>query len=239
MDLIGYLSSGYPSREDTLKNAAAYIEGGCDVLEIDLPTDNPYIDGELIQHRMIHSYNNDPSLKTQTTLIREIHALYPTQRIFLLAYEKTIIDFGIEEFLKLYNDVKAETLILVAMMDDKVKNELMSNGVKIASYIPFHLPTAELSAAKNTNGFIYLQSKPDDPTLSEHKTLKEVIHHLRTVENIQVPIYCGVGISTSNDVQYIKESGGEGAFVGSGIIKREGNKDLLVNYLKELKQATL
>lgn len=238
MDLVGYLSSGYPSKEETLKNAAAYIEGGCDVLEIDLPTDNPHIDGELIQHRMVNSFTNDPSLRSQANVIREIHKMYPTQRIFLLAYEETIINFGIKSFIQLYRDVEAEALILVATSDHQLKNELMSHKIKIATYVQYHLPAEEIEAAKKTNGFVYLQATPFDENLSKHESLKEVIAHLKEVEGIEAPIYCGVGISTPEDIKQVKEAGAQGAFVGSGLLRKEEDKEELIDYIKQLKQAS-
>lgn len=238
MDLIGYLSSGYPSKKETLKNATAYIEGGCDVLEIDLPTNNPFIDGELIQHRMINSYINDPTLQSQAVVIREIHKMYPKQRIFLLAYEETVINFGIDRFIQLYTEVNAEALILVAVSDHKVKDELVAHNVKIATYVQYHLPKEEVQAAKHTNSFVYLQAKPSDENLSKHDSLKEVIAHLKDVEGIEAPIYCGVGISTPEDIKQIKNAGGHGAFVGSGLLRKEEDKEELISYIKQLKQAT-
>lgn len=49
MDLVGYLSNGYPSNAETVRMASAYIQRGCDILEIDFPSKNPYIEGDLLK----------------------------------------------------------------------------------------------------------------------------------------------------------------------------------------------
>lgn len=237
MDLIGYLSNGYPSPEETIKNAAAYIEGGVDVIEIDLPSNNPYIDGEVLQHRMKESYKNDPSLQSQAETMRKIHRLYPTQRLFALAYEETILKFGVEEYISLMLDCQVEAVILVATSNQDVKNKLKEEGIKVASYVPYDLPKGELEEAKLANGFVYLQAKPATDVKTSFDSLKEVITHLRQDVQIKRPINCGVGISTRQDVEMVRSAGANGVFIGSSLLKKSENKSELIEFLKDLKEG--
>jgi len=41
MDLICYLSNGYPSIESSIDAAKTYVDAGCDIIEIDFPSRNP------------------------------------------------------------------------------------------------------------------------------------------------------------------------------------------------------
>lgn len=239
MDLIGYLSNGYPSEKETIDRAAAYIEGGCDVIEIDLPSNNPYIDGEMIQTRMKASYQNDPSLQSQAQTIKEIRSRFPSQRLFVLVYEETVIKFGLEAFIQLQKDCHTEAVILIAPSNDTVKKELEKNGIKVASYIRFHLPEEDILQAKDASGFIYLEATPSQAPKAGFETLEKVIGYLRQELGTTRPIHCGVGISTLADVKMVKEAGADGVFVGSTILRIEDDKKELVDWLKLLKRETV
>lgn len=52
MNLICYLCNGYPSIEKSVEMAKLYEQAGCDIIEIDFPSRNPYLESELIQSRM-------------------------------------------------------------------------------------------------------------------------------------------------------------------------------------------
>ncbi|MBE0700546.1 MAG: tryptophan synthase subunit alpha, partial [Acholeplasmataceae bacterium] len=55
MKLICYLSNGYPNLETTIKLAREYAKSGCDVIEIDFPAKNPYLESPYISERMSHA----------------------------------------------------------------------------------------------------------------------------------------------------------------------------------------
>lgn len=52
MKLICFLSYGYPTIAQSIEIAEQYVQAGCDVLEIDLPSSDPYLEGEYIAARM-------------------------------------------------------------------------------------------------------------------------------------------------------------------------------------------
>lgn len=239
MDLIGYLSNGFPSEEETINRAIAYIEGGCDVIEIDLPSNNPYIDGEMIQTRMKASYQADPSLHSHAQTIRKIRTRFPKQKMYVLAYEETIINFGVGAFIRLLQDCNVEIVILVAQSDRKVKQELEKNGIKVASYIRSHLPDEDIQEAQEASGFLYLQVTASEQTTASQNTLSAKIDYLRRKFGSERAINCGVGIYTPEDVKMVKDAGADGVFVGSTILRIEDDHDKLIKWMKELKVATI
>lgn len=237
MQLICYLSNGFPSNDQMFQTAASYVEGGCDIIEVDLPTSNPFLDGELIQQRMKASYEMDPTLQQHIQNILELRRRFPTQKLLLLAYEHTVLQIGVQQFIELYQTVLPEAVILVAPENETVQSQLMQEGVRVASYVPFDLPSESIQQARQSNGFIYLQAKTDKVDVP-YGTLKEVIAQLRNLE-LKHPIYCGVGISTPQDIQMVKEAGGDAAFVGSVILKKEHHKADLIDYISLLKKQTI
>ncbi|MDM8213173.1 tryptophan synthase subunit alpha [Enterococcus hirae] len=237
MDIICYLSNGYPTHEKTLENAANYVRGGCDIIEVDLPTSDPFLDNELIQNRMIKSYAKDPELTSQAQTFFDLRKKFPQQRLFALCYEATIISFGVENFRALVQDAAVEAVILVGPKDNTVKNQLIASGIRVASFIPFDLPEKEIQLAKESNGFVYLQAKSSGETRPGIDTLKKAIAYLRDTAAITQKIYCGMGIATPEDIKMVKEAGGDGAFIGSGLLKKEDDPAQMVEYLQCLKNA--
>jgi tryptophan synthase alpha chain len=47
--LIGFVTAGDPTAEDTIEIAQAMIKGGIDILELGLPFSDPVADGPVIQ----------------------------------------------------------------------------------------------------------------------------------------------------------------------------------------------
>lgn len=182
------------------------------------------------------SYSSDPTLESHANTIRKIRLLYPDQRLFIVIYEETIITYGISKFIDLILECNIETVILVASTSRYVTNELKKNQIKIASFVRYHLPQKEVDIARQGNGFVYLESKPSKEYLNTKDSLKQVIDKLKNELGVDKPIYCGVGISNSNDVRHVKEAGGDGVFIGSALLKKEHDKLALINFIKDLKK---
>lgn len=217
-----------------MDNVKLLTNSGCDIIEIDIPTSNPFLDGESLQKRMIDSYNTDSTLKTHIRLLYQIRDAFPKQRIILLCYEHTIKELGVNRIISIYHDLSIESLILVGNTDNEIKNILVDAGIQVATYVRFHLPQEDLDLVSNTNGFIYLQAKPMVGDPQTDNTLETNIKYLKKERNVTIPIYCGVGISTPEDIQMVKESGGDGVFVGSAIFSKESQPDIMAEFVNQL-----
>ena len=237
MKLIGYLSLGYPTIKDTFDVAKIYVENGVDVLEIDFPAKNPFLDSPFIRNRMIKALEACSDYDKYMVAITEIQKKYPRQEIFILAYEQTIEQIGVEKFAKFMESHKLTELIYVGGNNLKIKETLKAHGIKLAQYVPLHLPEADLEASRTSNGFIYLQAK-SDKAHSHYKTLGEVIAYLRKNEAKNKRIMCGVGVSTVEDVKRVKDAGADGAFIGSTFLKLQNDVPALKAKIKEFKAAT-
>lgn len=238
VNIICYLSNGAPSIEKTFENAERYIEAGCDIIEVDLPTDNPYLDNQLIQDRMKYSFQQDESLDRHLQTIVELKNKHSKMKFIILAYESSILLLGIEKFIKAFQKINPEGLILVGEKDGDVRRELQGKGIKCAAYVPFDLPEKDVENAKKSNSFIYLQAKSSGKIKDNLDTLDKVIHYMRQVIGLKQDIYCGVGVSTPEDIRMLKAAGADGAFIGSGVIKREDTPEEQIAYIKSLKIAS-
>ncbi|MBE0701299.1 MAG: tryptophan synthase subunit alpha, partial [Acholeplasmataceae bacterium] len=135
-------------------------------------------------------------------------------------------------------DHHLKDIIYVGTEFPDIRAFLIEKGINVASYIRFHLPKDDIDAARQTNGFIYLQAKPGDSPIHENQTLESNIKYLREILKFNRPVYCGVGISTEEDVRMVRMAKADGVFVGSVILKLQDDIEALKQKIANLKQNT-
>lgn len=236
MDIICYLSNGYPTLKGSHQIALAYAKAGCQMIEVDFPSKNPYLESEYIAGRMKKAL---ASCNDYNKYMEEIIALkraLPKVKILILIYENTIYELGTDVFIRFCTENGLQDIILVGLKDETVKTQLIAAGIQVSCYVQFHMPEQEIESAKQSNGFLYLQAKPYDGQAvnKAYPTLKDCITHLRECE-IQRPIYCGVGIHNPEDVKMVKEAGGDAAFVGSAILRLWDRTGEMQDKIREFK----
>lgn len=236
MKLICYLCNGYPTIESSIEMAKVYTEAGCDVIEVDFPSHDPYLEGELIAGRMKKALDNCDDYDKYMDGIIKIKEQNPNTQILLLAYGNTIERIGADKFISFCLENELKDLIFVGD-NAELLNKLISSGLKISCYVQFHMPEEEIKAAKESNGFVYLQAKPNGNVNEKYPTLKDCISRLKSL-GIDREIYCGVGIRDAEDIKMAKESGADGVFVGSTILKLHDDIPKLKSTIKELKNST-
>jgi tryptophan synthase alpha chain len=237
MKLICYLSNGYPTIEKSVEMARIYTEAGCDVIEVDFPSRNPYLEGEFIAGRMKSALENCNDYSKYMEGIIRIKMENPDTQLLVLAYDNTVEEIGEDAFIRFCTENDLTDMIYVGE-NLGLQQRLIDSGLKISCYVQFHMPENEVAAAKNSNGFVYLQAKPMTNNIDpNYPTLKDCINHLKSI-GIDRKIYVGVGIRDAEDIRMAKESGSDGVFVGSTILKLHDNVELLTETIKTLKSAT-
>lgn len=236
MNLICYLSNGYPTIGDSVQMAQTYVQAGCDIIEIDFPGRNPYLESEFIAQRMEKALEECNDYSKYMEGMAEVKRLMPDTKFLLLLYEDTLEEIGYDRFVSFCKEHGFQDLILVGLKDDAIKNRLMQDGLLVSCYVQYDLPAGEVAQAKASNGFVYLQAKPTAGRVHpEYPKLKQCIDYLRG-QGIDRPIYCGVGVHAPADVAMVKEAGADGAFVGSAILKLHDNKPALMREIAAFKE---
>jgi len=239
MELIGYLSNGYPSFEESFATAKLYSEGGMDTVQIDFPATDPYLEGEHIANRMKKALEQCGNYTAYMDNIAGIRQELPAMNIILLVYDYTVETIGVERFIRFCREQNLLDITYIGNTRPLIKEALMAAGIRISCYIQFQLDQQEINNAKRSNGFVYLQAKPQvNPTLLPRQTLKECIDYLRPRIGKNRRIYTGVGLRTPKDVIEAREAGSNGVFVGSSIMKQEGHRARLLQTIKAFKTAS-
>lgn len=236
MELICYLNNGYPSIEASEEMARFYTEAGCDIIEIDFPSRNPYLEGELIASRMGEALQACDDYSVYMAGMVRIKTALPGTKFILLAYENTVEEIGLDAFTDFCLDNGFMDLILVGMKSETVKDRLIDCGVRVSCYVQYNLDPQEVEYAKQSNGFVYLQGKPTDGKVNpQYTTLGDCVSYLRG-QGIARPIYCGVGIHTPEDVTMAKQAGADGVFVGSAILTKQHDIPAMQDVIRAFKK---
>ena len=236
MEIICYLSNGYPTIAASYKMAMEYADAGCKMMEVDFPSRNPYLESDYIAGRMEKALACCDDYEKYMESIVAIKTQLPDVKILVLAYENTVEEIGTDNFIKFCLEHQLKDILLVGLKDNTVKDQIIAVGLRVSCYIQFHMPQAEVEMAKQSNGFVYFQAKPYETQEKNEKypTLKDCIEHLRDC-GIDRPIYCGVGVHAPEDVKLVKEAGGDAAFVGSAILKLHEDIPAMKEKIREFK----
>ena len=235
MKLICYLCNGYPSLEASAEIAKTYVESGCDTIEIDLPSRDPFLESELIAGRMAEALKACDDYDRYMEEMAEVKRSLPNTDFIVMVYENVVEEVGVEKFIKFCLDNDYLDIILVGLKDNTIKDQIIAAGLRVSCYVQFHLPEEEVAYALASNGFTYLQAVPaPGQATEEHPTLKSCIEYLRE-RGLKNPIYCGVGVHTPEDCAMVRDAGADGAFVGSAILKLQTEPEALAKTIGEFK----
>ncbi|MCC8022643.1 MAG: tryptophan synthase subunit alpha [Clostridiales bacterium] len=237
MKLICYLSNGYPDIPSSIRMARHYAEAGCDIIEVDFPSRDPYLEGEYIAGRMKRALEACGDYSAYMDGILQIKRENLDTRFIVLAYENTVEELGVRQYADFLLENGFQDIIYVGADHEEIKEYLIGRGIRVSCYVQYHMPEEEIEAARRANGFVYIQAKPTAGNVNPAcPTLKDCIRRLREA-GIEREIYAGVGIATGEDVAMAREAGADAVFVGSRILKLQEDIPAMKAAIAELKAA--
>ena len=98
--LMSHLVAGYPSEELSFTAARALVEGGADILEIQLPFSDPSADGPAIQGACTQVLSRGYRTADGLAFIARLHKAFPNVSIYIMSYGSLVYTPGIENFCK-------------------------------------------------------------------------------------------------------------------------------------------
>ena len=115
MEIICYLSNGYPTIEASYNMAVEYADAGCRMMEVDFPSRNPYLESDYIAGRMKKALEACDDYEKYMDSIVAIQKRLPDVKILVLAYENTVEEIGVDRFIEfcLTNNLKDSTPFVV------------------------------------------------------------------------------------------------------------------------------
>ena len=98
--LMSHLVAGYPTDELSFTAARALVDGGADILEIQLPFSDPSADGPAIQGACTEVLQRGYRTADGLAFITKLHKEFPQVKIYLMSYGSLIYTPGVEKFCK-------------------------------------------------------------------------------------------------------------------------------------------
>ena len=109
--VITYITAGLPNMDAT-KEIIKAQEGNTSVIELGIPFSDPIADGPVIQQASYEAIHAGASLKKTFALMEELRKEGSEQPILFMMYYNTIVNYGIDAFVKKCNEVGVDGLIV-------------------------------------------------------------------------------------------------------------------------------
>ncbi len=244
--LIGYITAGDPTPQDTPKLADSLIQGGVDILELGLPFSDPIADGPTIQEASLRALNAGTTPMQVLEIAKEIKAKRDTP-IIIMTYYNPVFHLGIDNFLTQAKANGVDGFIVpdlpVEEADDYRKAAAQCGLDTIFLASP---ATSEVRLRKIIDaslGFLYLVSRfgVTGAQSSIADSTMQLIQRVQHVTSGKIPLAVGFGISKPEHVKRVISTGADAAIVGSAFIniikKNQGNLNAAMSGLQAAASA--
>lgn len=236
--LMSHLVAGYPSDELSLTAARALVDGGADILEIQLPFSDPSADGPAIQGACTEVLQRNYRTADGLKFIETIHKEFPEIPIYIMSYGSLIYTPGVAAFCKKAASVGVKGMIIPDLpfdFDEGLTQACKDNGM---INIPVAAPTMtneRLSKLANA-GFPYIYAALRAGITGTNTSIDEkTLVFLNKVSAGGSKVYGGFGISNGEQSGALADSV-EAVVAGSVFVRliteNKDNKDKLYEAVK-------
>lgn len=242
LGLIGYLTAGFPSIDESIDLMHVAAASGCDLIEIGIPFSDPIADGPTIQSASTQALVGGFTLAALLDRLAERPLPIPS---VLFSYLNPLLAFGREKLLDRLSALGISGLIVPDLPIDEAPEWLNAARRRDIAINFLVAPTTRddrlVRIAAECDGFIYAVS-----TLGTTGTRRELSTGLpdylaRIRRQTDLPIAVGFGISSQQHVAQLRGHA-DAVVVGSRLIKAiQNNEDLseIVGALKSAARGTL
>ena len=199
--LMSHLVAGYPTDELAFTAARALVDGGADILEIQLPFSDPSADGPAIQGACTKVLERHYKTADGLAFIAKLHKEFPNIPIYLMSYGSLIYTPGVEAFCKKAADFGVKGMIIPDLpfdFDEGLTAACKANGmVNIPVAAPSMSPERLEKMANAGFPYIYAALRTGI-TGTETSVDEATLAFIKKVGSGGSKVYGGFGISNGN-----------------------------------------
>ncbi|MCW4004778.1 MAG: tryptophan synthase subunit alpha [Candidatus Bathyarchaeota archaeon] len=222
--LIGYITAGDPTPQQTPRIADALLRGGVDILELGLPFSDPIADGPTIQAASLRALNAGTTPMKVLEIAKKIKSGHDAP-VVVMTYYNPVFRIGLDKFLGVAREHRVDGFIvpdLPVEEADEYKKTAKAHGLDTIFLATPSTSNERLTKIVNaSSGFLYLVSHygvTGAKTTVEESTV-ELIKRVAPFTAGKIPLAVGFGISKPEHVKTVIAAGADAAIVGSAFIK--------------------
>lgn len=241
--LIGYITAGDPTPQQTPQIADALLRGGVDILELGLPFSDPIADGPTIQAASLRALNAGTTPMKVLEIAKKIKSDHDVP-VVVMTYYNPVFRIGLEKFLGAAKEHKVDGFIvpdLPVEEADDYKKAARAKGLDTIFLAAPSTSNERLTKIVNaSSGFLYLVSHfgvTGTQATVEESTV-QLIKRVTPFTDGKIPLAVGFGISKPEHVKTVIAAGANAAIVGSAFIKIiQKNSKSMLNELETAAQT--
>lgn len=225
--LMSHLVLGYPSLEANAEVIDAMVEGGVDIMELQIPFSEPSADGPVIAQANQAALDEGFKVREGLAFIRktvEKHSI----PFLIMTYYNILYAYGVEKFLQEAADAGVRGLIIPDLPLELAEEAIAQAQARGLDWILIMPPTSrddrlkEIGAA--ASGFVYCAARKGvtgkDTDFGDE--VKIFLDRCRAATD--KPLAVGFGVKTRADVDSLVERGAQVAVVGTAAITIHQNE---------------
>jgi tryptophan synthase alpha chain len=221
--LIGYITAGDPTPQQTPQIADALLRGGVDILELGLPFSDPIADGPTIQAASLRALNAGTTPMKVLEIAKQIKSVHDVP-VVVMTYYNPVFRIGLDKFLGAAREHKVDGFIVPDLPVEEADEYKKAAGAKGLDTIFLAAPSTSNERLTKivgaSSGFLYLVSHfgvTGTQATVEESTV-ELIKRVVPFTAGRVPLAVGFGISKPEHVRTVVGAGADAAIVGSAFI---------------------
>ena len=209
INLMSHLVAGYPTDELSFTAARALVEGGADILEIQLPFSDPSADGPAIQGACTKVLQRGYKTADGLSFIEKLHKEFPQVKIYLMSYGSLIYTPGVENFCKRAAAAGVTGMIIPDLPfdnDEGLTAACRTNGMENIPVAAPSMSPERLSKLAHA-GFPYIYAALRTGITGTNTKIDEnTLQFLNKVSEGGSKVYGGFGISNGEQAKALADS---------------------------------
>lgn len=217
--LIGFLTAGVPSAEDTLRYMEDLETAGADLIEIGVPFSDPVADGAVIMEADVQALKNKVHLPQVMEIVKAFRKQSETPLVFL-TYYNPIFNYGVKKFFEEAKDIGLDGVAIPDLPYEEqmeIRPFADTYGIDIIQIIGPASEERICQNVRNATGFIYIVSSVESANRkSDMKiNLADIISVIR--KTTDTPVVVGLDGHHTEELQGMKEMA-DGITTGSIVV---------------------
>ncbi len=221
--LMPFFMAGDPDLSTSAKILLSLQESGADIIELGIPYSDPLADGPVIQASAARALKSGTTPSSVLEMLNNLREKI-TIPIVLFTYSNPLLHLGMERFCDEAARAGASGLVVPDLPLEEAEKLSSIASKRHLDLVLLVAPTTPLQRmqriTENSRGFTYLVSVTG--VTGERAQMEARVGSL--VEQLKRlspnPIAVGFGISGPEQVSQVRSWGGDGAIVGSALVKR-------------------